>query len=104
MPVLNAGLSAQTNMAQLVVSMKIMPESPQVKLEMVEEKVNHLVREFGGNVGKVEFEPIAFGLKAMLVIFLMDESLGSTDALEENVEKLDGVQSAEVTDVRRAIG
>lgn len=84
--------------------MKIMPESPQIKLEAVEEKVRHLVREFGGDVGKVEFEPIAFGLKAMIVVFVMNESLGSTDSLEENVQKLDGVQSAEVTDVRRAIG
>jgi translation elongation factor EF-1beta len=34
----------------------------------------------------------------------MDEALGSPDALEETIRGIEGVQSVEVTDVRRAIG
>ena len=55
-------------------------------------------------MGKVEQEPIAFGLKALKLIFVMEESIGSTESLEEDIKKIHGIQSVEVTDVRRAIG
>jgi len=53
---------------------------------------------------KTEQEPIAFGLNALKIMFVMDESKGSTEALEENIKKIDGVNSVETVDVRRAIG
>lgn len=91
-------------MAQVVITLKIMPDSPQVNLEDVKAKAKDMIKEFGGDVGKEEIEPIAFGLKALNLFFVMDESLGGTDSLEEKINELEGVQSVEVTDVRRAIG
>lgn len=91
-------------MAQAIVTFKIMPKTPQVDLSMVEEKAKHLISEFGGDVGKVEIEPLAFGLKSLNLIFVMDESLGSTDELEEKIQAVEGVNSVELSDVRRAIG
>lgn len=91
-------------MADVVVTMKIMPENPEVDLGKIKTEVDGLVKEFGGEVGKTEEEPIAFGLVALNVIFVMDEALGSTDDLEEKTTAISGVQSVEVTDVRRAIG
>jgi len=38
------------------------------------------------------------------ITFVMDEKKGSTDALEDQLRNIDGVNSAEVTDVRRSIG
>ena len=81
-----------------------MPKNPEINLPSLEEKVKDKIKVFGGEVGKVEQEPIAFGLKALKLIFVMDESLGSTESLEEDIRKLKGIQSVEVTDVRRAIG
>ena len=45
-----------------------------------------------------------FGLKSLNLIFVMDEKKGSTDKLEDDISDIEGVQSVEVTDVRRAIG
>ena len=53
---------------------------------------------------KTQIEPIAFGLKALNIIFVMDEGKGSTEKLEKKISQLDDVESVEVTDVRRAIG
>ena len=53
---------------------------------------------------KTEQEPIAFGLKALKITFVMDEDKGSTDPLEETLKNLDGVNSVETIDVRRAVG
>jgi len=92
-------------MATAVATLAIMPESPDVDLEKLKVEIAKLVREFAGERDtKVEIEPVAFGLKRINFIFVMDEKLGSPDTVAEKIATLDGVQSAEVSDVRRAIG
>ena len=91
-------------MALALIKVKIMPDSPHANLKKIEEEATEEIKKFGGDVGKVEIEPIAFGLKAVNLIFVMNESLGNTDDLEEKLSKIDGVEGVEVTDLRRAIG
>lgn len=91
-------------MTSVIVTLKIMPCEPGVDLVKIENKAKELISRFGGEVGKVEIEPIAFGLKAIRLIFIMDEAIGSTEKLEEQIASLDTVESVSVVDVRRAIG
>lgn len=91
-------------MAKVIVTLKIMPDSPETDLAAVQESAEKEITGFGGAPAKVEIEPIAFGLKALKIYFIMDESKGATDPLEEKISTLDGVHSVEVIDVRRAIG
>lgn len=91
-------------MASVIVTLKIMPCEPGVDLAEIENKAKELISRFGGDVGKVEIEPIAFGLKALRLIFIMDEAIGSTEKLEEQIASLDSVESVSVVDIRRAIG
>ena len=81
-----------------------MPVSPEVDLAKIEEKAKEKITSFGGEVGKIEQHPVAFGLKSLNLIFVMDEKKGSTDSLEDEISSIEGIQSVEVTDVRRAIG
>ena len=92
-------------MANVVVTIKIMPESPEVDLKKITDSALKHIKEFAGaGDTKVTEKPIAFGLKAVEIIFIMDEKLGSPESLEEDVRNIEGVQSVEITDVRRAIG
>jgi elongation factor 1-beta len=91
-------------MAQVVITLRIMPESPDVDLAKLEADSKVLIKRFGGEVGKVEVNPVAFGLKAVDIFFVMDESKGSTEVLENEIANFEGIASVEVTDVRRAIG
>lgn len=92
-------------MANAVVSLKIMPESPEVNLEELEAKAKEKIKAFAGEGDmKVNIEPVAFGLKSLNIIFVMDESKGSTEPLEKDLESMEEINSAEVTDVRRAVG
>lgn len=93
-------------MAKAVVTIKIMPESPDVDLQKIESVVGEKIDGFTGDAGEKRFtiEPVAFGLKALKIMFVMDESIGSTDELEQDLGTIEGVQSVEVVDVRRAIG
>ncbi len=91
-------------MATVIVTMKIMPSSPDENLDSIRSAASGMIADFGGRVGKVDIEPIAFGLSAVVLMFAMDESIGGTDELEAKISKIKGVESVQVTDVRRAIG
>jgi elongation factor 1-beta len=76
-----------------------------VDLEKVKEKALAEITAFNeGKETKVSIEPVAFGLNALNIIFVMDESKGSPDPVAEKIAAFEEVNSAEVTDVRRAVG
>jgi len=92
-------------MADAIITLKIMPESPDIDLAELEKKSVEVIKEITGETQyKSELEPIAFGLKAIKIIFVMDEQLGSPDKISEKIADFEEVASCEVTDVRRAIG
>jgi len=102
--VLAAVLLDLTKMAKVIVTMKAMPDSPDVDMKAMEEKVLIELKTYGVSDSKIEQEPVAFGLIALKIMFVADEEKGSVDPLEENIQKIDGVQSVETVDVRRALG
>ena len=92
-------------MASVVVTLRIMPNDTTIDLHNLESHAKKEIISFcNSREFKTSIEPIAFGLKALNMIFVMDESKGSTEKLEEKIRHIDGVESVEVTDVRRAIG
>jgi translation elongation factor aEF-1 beta len=79
---------------------KIMPESPEVDLKVIEEAAKKIVEDFGGNNKEYEIEPVAFGLKALIVFFFYPDDK-STEHLEEEFSKIPNVQSAQLVDMRK---
>ena len=92
-------------MARVVVTLRIMPQNIDTDLSKIESEVKKEIVKFcNSQEFKTKIEPIAFGLKALDIIFVMDEDKGSTEELENSIGDINGVESVEVTDVRRAIG
>lgn len=92
-------------MVNIIVTLRIMPESPDVDLKHIEVEALKMILDFAGKGDtKIVVTPIAFGLNAVDITFIMDESLGSPDVLEEKIMTINGVNSFETKDVRRAIG
>jgi len=92
-------------MAKAVVTVKIMPAAPETDLEALEKKAKVEIVKFAGEgETKTEIEPVAFGLKSLSIIFVMEESQGSPDPVAEAIDKFEEVNSAEISDVRRALG
>ena len=92
-------------MAQVVITLRIMPQNPDIDLSKIEASAkNEIIAFCNSKEFKTQIEPIAFGLKALDILFVMDESKGGTEELENKISQIDGVESVEVTDVRRAIG
>ena len=92
-------------MANAIATLKVMPTSPEVDLETKKEEILGKIKETVGDTEtKTEIKPVAFGLKSLEIIFVMDESLGSPDNIASDVAEMEEIQSAEITDVRRAVG
>ena len=93
-------------MANVIVTIKIMPESPDVNLDQIREHAEQKIDAFvGSNKQKQhEIKPVAFGLKSLEIHFMMDEAKGSPESLADEISGFDGVQSAEITNVNRPMG
>jgi elongation factor 1-beta len=87
-------------MGEVVSTIRIMPESPDVDLAKIKEDVEKSIPS-GTELHKIEEEPIAFGLVALNVVVVVDDAEGGTEKAEENLSKLENISSIEVVDVRR---
>ena len=90
-------------MGTALVKLKIMPESPSVDLDEIEEKAKEIINKDASRPATVEREPIAFGLVALIFSFAIDESK-SIDNIENPLKEIPNVSSTEVIDFRRAFG
>ncbi len=92
-------------MANVVITVKVMPSSPEIDLQELEKKMKEKILAFTGiDEFRTSIEPVAFGLKALMITFLSPEEKGDTEPLEKELENIDGVESIQVVDVRRAVG
>ncbi len=91
-------------MAKVIITLRIMPKNIDIDLSVLEKEAVKEIEKFGGNIGKITQEPIAFGLKALMISFFSDESKSNLDPLEESISKIKNVESADVVEVRRAVG
>lgn len=90
-------------MGTALLQIKIMPESPEVNLEEIQEKAEKIIKENQGQNPKFEIQPVAFGLKSLTASFAMDESI-QTGLFEEKLREIPNLSSVEIIDFRRAFG
>ena len=85
-------------MADVLVTLRLMPASAEADLACIEREVRRRTR-----VHSIEREPVAFGLEALRVLAIIPDAAGGTDRLEEAVAGIEGVGSVQVIDVRRLL-
>ena len=90
-------------MATDAVIVRVMPTSPDANLEEIKRSSEKVVKKIGGSMHKIEEQPIAFGLKALIIIIAWPEEK-DPDVIETELAKIKDVNSVEITDVRRARG
>jgi elongation factor 1-beta len=90
-------------MGTALIKIKIMPTSPETNLEEIKNKAKLKITEKKGENCNFEEQPIAFGLKAVIAGFALDEKY-ELESIEEELKKIENVNSVEVIDMRRAFG
>ena len=90
-------------MAMTALKIKVMPESPETELGAIKDEASVLLAKEGALNISFEEEPIAFGLKALIVTMAWPEQL-DTDKAENVLKDIKKVSSVEIIDYRRAFG
>ena len=90
-------------MGTIAVKMKFMPSSPEVDLEKIKTNTAKILESEDVKNPGFEEEPIAFGLKAVIVIFGWPEEK-ELEPLEKAFSEIENVNSVQLIDMRRAIG
>jgi len=79
---------------------KLMPESPETDLEKIKVDAQKIVEEFGGTNKEYEIQPVAFGLKSIIVFFFYPDDK-DPEQLENKFASIENVNSCELIDMRK---
>jgi elongation factor 1-beta len=85
-------------MGDVAVRMRVMPESTDVDLDRLGEEIKKAVPSYA-RLHAIEKKPIAFGLKALIVVTIQSDKMGGTDETEKAIAEIPGVESVEVEEV-----
>jgi elongation factor 1-beta len=77
---------------------RVLPEGLEVDLRKLEEDIKKALPE-GAKLRAAEQRPLAFGLKALHVLIVMDDKKGGADQVEAAITGVAGVQSAEIVEM-----
>jgi elongation factor 1-beta len=89
-------------MGEVAVQIKVMPQSPEVDLEQLKRKIE-LALPNNARLYSFDIQPIAFGLKALLVTVIVGDVEGGTDSTEQALSRVDGVESIQVVTATRML-
>jgi elongation factor 1-beta len=92
-------------MAKAIITFKLMPESPEVDLVSIKDKALEIAKE-AGSIGEMQSkeDPIAFGLKAVLVLAMYEVEGSDFEAIAAKMQEIENVKSAEVAKMDLAMG
>jgi elongation factor 1-beta len=88
-------------MGDVAAKIKIMPQSIDTDLAELKEKLKAAIPAGADLHGDIIEEPIAFGLKALIVTLIVDDQEGGTEAVEEIFTQIPGVENVQVKEVYR---
>ncbi len=87
-------------MGEVAAKIKLMPSGMDVDLNKLKEDVANVIPE-GAKLHGFAEEPIAFGLKALIVVVMVGDIEGGTEKVEDALSKVEGVESVSVVELGR---
>ena len=87
-------------MGKVAAKIKVMPNSPDVDLDALQERLEGALPE-GAKINGVERDDVAFGLVALFPTVIVPDDSGGTEAVEEAFSNVEDVESVSVENVGR---
>jgi elongation factor 1-beta len=85
-------------MAEVIVGLKVLPKTIEVDLDKLEKEIKRAI-----SPERMEREPIAFGLVAILVTKIVPDEAGQVDELERKLKSIEEVGEVEITGISRSL-
>ncbi len=85
-------------MGDVLVTYKIMPSGVDVDFEKMKEEVKSKVGSLG-KIAEFDLQPIAFGLKALIVKVIVKDEGGVADEIENALGTIENVQGVVIEEV-----
>lgn len=90
----------EITMGKVAANIKVMPESPDIDLDELQERLENSLPE-GAKINGFERDDVAFGLVALVPTVIVPDDSGGTETVEEAFSGVDGVESVSVENVGR---
>ncbi|HEX7575290.1 MAG TPA: elongation factor 1-beta [Candidatus Methanoperedens sp.] len=87
-------------MGEVAARIKVMPSGMDVDLKKLKDALTKVIPA-GARVHGFSEEPVAFGLKALIVVVKVGDIEGGTEKVEEAFSKVKGVESVSVDELGR---
>ncbi|MEM0302943.1 MAG: elongation factor 1-beta [Archaeoglobaceae archaeon] len=85
-------------MGRVFLKLRVMPSDVDVNLESIKNKITSIKVE-GVEIKDFAIKPIAFGLKALMILAVMPDAEGISDRFIEEIARIEGVESVDIEDM-----
>lgn len=85
-------------MGEVGLQYRVLPEGLDVDLKKLKDEIGKALPT-GAHLKASEERPVAFGLKALHVLIVLDDKKGGAEQVEEAIGKVNGVQSVEIVEM-----
>lgn len=85
-------------MAEVLVSLRVMPKSVEVDLDKLEQRIKESI-----SPDRIERNPIAFGIIAFSIIKIIPDDAKELEVLESKLKSIEEVGEVEVTQITRSL-
>ena len=96
-------LRVRDNMGEVVITARILPDSPEVDVAAWVDKIKSIVAELEGELLRAAKKPVAFGLNVLEIVFKIPDKGGLMDKVESGIRSMEHVSDFTVTDMGRPI-
>jgi translation elongation factor aEF-1 beta len=88
-------------MSGVAATIKVMPADADTDLNDLKNKIREAIPASGQINGEIVEQPIAFGLKALIVTIVVEDDEGGIDPIEEALNAIPEAESVSVTNLDR---
>lgn len=85
-------------MAEVIVGFKVLPKEVGIDLDKLEDRIKSEI-----NPERIQRQPIAFGLVALLITKLVPDAEGELEKIENKLKSIEEVGEVEVTGITRSL-
>lgn len=86
------------SMVEVILGLKVLPKEVTVDLDQLEENIKSKI-----NPERIQRQPVAFGLVAILITKVVEDAEGEVDRVEKLLKSIENIGEVEVTGLTRSL-